>query len=285
MNSYLAALVAHDPARVPLSPHVEFVENAVPMHPGEGLWKTAEALPTTFKIYVPDPVSEEIGLLCVMRASGEPIEVAFRLKIRRGEIVAAEHLWTGNLKPANLKNLQTPRAAFFATVPPSERVSRAEMLKIALSYYTALTTADANHAPFAADCERHENGFQTTGNPAPAKPGRATLGSLGCAAQLRTHMMDYIKRIEPRRVMIADPQTGLVFGFSQFRHPMRQKTEKIVGVPGVTSMSLNFKPADNVAAHVFKISGGQIHEIEAMGRTGVPYDSPTGWEHFPDHGR
>lgn len=30
MNGYLAALVAHDPAGVPLSSHVEFVENAVP---------------------------------------------------------------------------------------------------------------------------------------------------------------------------------------------------------------------------------------------------------------
>lgn len=285
MNAYLAALVDHDPAQVPLSAHVEFVENTVPMRPGEGLWRSAEALPTTFKIYVPDPVSEEVGFLGVMRAGGEPIEAAFRLKIRHGEIVAAEHLWAGNLKPANLENLRTPRPGLLATVPPSERVPRTEMLKIALSYYTAVTTADANDAPFAADCERHENGIATTGNPPPAKPGRATLGSLGCAAQLKTHVMDYIRRIEPRRVMIADPQTGLVFGLSQFRHPMRRKVERIVGVPGVTSVTMNFKPFDNVAAHVFKISGGRIHEIEALGHTGMPYDSPTGWEHFPDHGR
>lgn len=285
MNGYLAALVAHDPTLVPLSPRVEFVENTVPMRPGDGLWKTAEALPTAFKIYVPDPVSEEIGLMCVMRAGGEPIEAAFRLKIRHGEIVAAEHLWAGNLKPANLKNLKTPRPAFLETVPPSERVSRAAMLRIGLSYYTAVTSDDANNAPFAADCVRHENGIQTTNNPPPATPGRATLGSFGCAAQLKTHAMDYIKRIEPRRVMIADPQTGLAFGFSQFRHPMSQKTEKIIGVPGLTSVNMSLKPFDNVAAHVFKISGGKIHEIEALGHTGMPYDSPTGWEHFPDHGR
>jgi hypothetical protein len=285
MNDYLAALVAHDPSQVPLSPHVEFVENTVPMHPGEGLWRTADALPTTFKIYVPDPVSQEIGFLGVMRAANEPIEAALRLKIRHGEIVAAEHLWAGGLKAANLKNLETPRPAFLATVPPSERVPRAEMLRIALSYYTAVTTADANDAPFAADCERHENGIATTGNPPPATPGRATVGSMGCAAQLKTHFMDYIRRIQPRRVMIADPQTGLVFGLSQFRHPMKQTHETIVGVPGFTSVDMNFKPFDNVAAHVFKISGGQIHEIEALGHSGMPYDSPTGWEHFPDHGR
>ncbi len=285
MNSYLTALVRHDPSQVPLSANVEYVENTVPMHPGDGLWKTAEALPTTFKIYVPDPVSEEVGLLCVMRADEHPIEAVFRLKIRHGEIVASEHLWAGDLKAANLRNLETPRPGFLTAVPPTERVPRAKMLRIALTYYTAVTTADANHAPFANDCERHENGIATTGNPPPAAPGRGTIGSLGCAAQLRTHFMDYIRRIEPRRVMIADPQTGLVLGFSQFRHPMKQARETIVGVPGFTSTVMSFKPFDNVAAHVFKISGGEIHEIEALGHTGMPYDSPTGWEHFPDHGR
>ena len=119
MNDYVAALVSHDPSQVPLSPQVEFVENTVPMHPGDGLWKTADAPPATFKVYVPDPVSEEVGLLCVMRANNEPIEADFRLKIRHGEIVAAEHLWAGNLKPANLQNLQTPRPGLLAVVPLS----------------------------------------------------------------------------------------------------------------------------------------------------------------------
>lgn len=287
MDSYVAALVAHDPSRVPLAPNVEFVENTVPMHPGEGLWKTADGAPTAFKIVVPDPVSEQVAFLCVMRANNEPIEAAFRLKIRHGEIVAAEHLWAGGITPAEMKNLQTPRPGLLATVPPSLRSPRAEMLKIAGTYYTAVTTADANNAPFAGDCVRRENGMQTTSNPLPPHPtSRQVLGSLGCAAQLKTHVMDYIKRIEPRRVMIADPQTGLVVGFSQFRHPMKHRTEKIVGVPGIASTTMGFsKPFDNVAVHFFKISGGQIHEIEALGHSGMPYNSPTGWENFPDHGR
>jgi hypothetical protein len=286
MNAYVAALLAHDPAQVPLAPNVEFVENTQVMHPGEGLWKTADGAPTSFKIVAPDPVSQQVAMLCVMRANNEPIEAAFRLKIRHGEIVAAEHLWAGNLKPANLKNLQTPRPAFLEKVPPAQRSPRAKMIAIATTYYTAVTTADANNAPFASDCERHENGLQTTGNPLPANhTPRQVLGSLGCGAQLKTHVMDYIKRIEPRRVMIVDPETGVVVGFSQFRHPMKDKSEKIVGVPGITSQPMNFKPFDNVAVHFFKISGGKIHEIEALGHSGAPYDAPTGWENFPDHGR
>src|ERR1700728_4661265 len=79
-----------------------------------------------------------------------------------------------------------------------------------------------------------------TAHPPPANPTpRQVLGSFGCAAQLKTHVMDYIPRIEPRRVMIADPETGLVMGFSQFRHPMDQTTEKIVGVPGIESQTMD----------------------------------------------
>ena len=151
------------------------------------------------------------------------------------------------------------------------------MLKIGASYYEALVTADANHAPFADDCVRHENGMQTTGNPPPAKPGFGTLGAMGCERQLNTHTFDYIKRIEPRRVEIADPETGLVFGLSQFRQPMDEKVVKIVGVPGVDHVDMNFKPFDLPAAHIFKIRDGKIHEIEAMGFT-MPYNSKTGWE-------
>jgi hypothetical protein len=277
-NIYLAGLVAHDPSIVKFSPSVKFVENTVPMKPGEGLWKTASAIPTTFKIYVPDTVSEEIGFLGVMEENNRPIQLALRLKIENGQITEAEHLIARNLRDTSLPNLQMPRPAFLKEVPADQRVPRDQMLKLGTSYYEALVTADANDAPFADDCVRRENGIQTTGNPPPEKPsGFGTLGSMGCAAQLKTHLFDYIKRIEPRRVNIADSETGLVIGFSQFRHPMVEKVVKIVGVPGVDHQDLNIKPFDLPAAHIFKISGGKIHEIEAMGST-MPYDSKTGWE-------
>ena len=277
VDKYLAALVAHDPSQVSLAPNVKFVENTVPTHPGDGLWKTASAVPSSFKIYVPDPVSEEVGFLGVMQEKDKPVLLALRLKIRNGKITEAEHLIARNLMERSLANLKTPRPALLAAVPPDQRIPRDQMLKIGAPYYEALVTADANHAPFADDCVRHENGLQTTGNPPPAKPGFGTLGAMGCERQLRTHTFDYIKRIEPRRVEIADPETGLVFGLSQFRQPMDEKVVKIVGVPDVDHVDMNFKAFDLPAAHVFKIRGGKIHEIEAMGFT-MPYNSKTGWE-------
>jgi hypothetical protein len=275
-HSYLAALVAHDPSRVPLAPDVKFVENIKRMQPGEGLWKTASAVPTTFAIYVPDPVSGQVGFLGMMQANGKPIELALRLKVRHGQIVEAEHLIAANLRPGMLANLQTPRPGLLAEVPKDQRSPHAQLLKIGASYYEALVKGDGSLAPFADDCERHENGMKTTGGPLMGAP--AGSPPLGCASQLNTKVMSYIKRIEPRRVWIADPQTGLVFGLSHFRHPMKEDHVDIVGVPGVTRVAMKYKPFDLPAAHIFKVSGGRIHEIEAMGFM-APYNSKTGWEH------
>lgn len=277
VDSYLAAVVAHDPARVPIATNVKFVENTVPMKPGEGLWKTASEAPSTFRIYVPDPVAGEVGFIGMMKENDKPVQLALRLKVRNGKIAEAEHLLARNLSAASLANLQTPRPGLLATVPAGERVSREQMLKIGASYYDALVESDGDAAPFAADCVRHENGMRTSGNPPPPAPGRGSMGALGCRDQMNTRMFSYIKRIEPRRVEIADVETGLVFGLSQFRHPMEDKTLKIVGVPGVDTEDMNFKPFDLPAAHIFKIRGGKIHEIEAMGFT-MPYNSKTGWE-------
>ena len=43
---------------------------------------------------------------------------------------------------------------------------------------------------------------------------------------------------------------------------------------------MKFKAFDLPAMHIFKVEGGKIHEIEAMGFA-APYNSPTGWEATP----
>ena len=97
VDNYIAAMVAHDPSKVDFAKDVKFVENTVPMKPGEGLWKTASEGPTMFKIYVPDPVAQQVGFMCVMKQDGKPIQLGLRLKLVNGKITEAEHLIAGNL--------------------------------------------------------------------------------------------------------------------------------------------------------------------------------------------
>lgn len=283
VDRYLAALVAHEPARLELAANAKLVENTIPTKPGDGLWKTASAAPATFKIYVPDPVSEEVGFLGVMQERTEegekPILLALRLKLEAGRLAEMEHLIARNLRESSLPNLQTPRPGLLATIPASAREPRDELLRIGASYYDALDQNNGSLAPFADDCVRRENGMQTTSNPPPKETGGlATFGAMGCAEQLDTNVMSYIDTIGNRRVEIADPETGLVFGLSHFHHSMKNRSIKIVGVPGIETNDMsNTKPFDLPAAHIYKVRGGTIHEIEAMGFV-MPYGSKSGWE-------
>jgi hypothetical protein len=278
-DAYLAALVAHDPSKAPLADTVRFTEQAVPIAVGNGLWKTVTEGPTTFKIVVADPVSQQVGVIAMMRAA-MPIQVALRLKVEDRHITEAEHLIAQITNPAQLANLQTPRRAFFATVPRAQRLSRSLMLLVANSYYDALTQNNGELAPFADDCDRRENGMHTAGKPLPNEsPG--PLGPLqGCAEQLDSRAMSYITSIDLRRVQIADVEKGLVFGLTMFRQPMKERSLEILNPDGTTTTRpMNFNPFDLEAAHIFKISGSKIHEIEAMGFV-LPLDSKNGWSPF-----
>jgi hypothetical protein len=279
VDSYVTAIAAHDPTKVQLAPDVKFVENLKRLKAGEGLWKTATAPPTTFKIYVPDAVAQQVGFIGVMESEGKPVQVAIRLKLAGGKIAEAEHI-VATVRDTSLPRLKTPRVPLTSAVPDAYRDARGRLLHIAATYYDALDNNNGSLAPFADDCVRYENGMQTARNPVPAdvSQGFGFVSSLGCAKQLDTNFFEYIDRIENRRVWIADEENGLAIGFSHFRHPMTKKVFPLYGVPGQETRDMSTQRSfDMPAAHIFKIWGGQIHEIEAVGSV-EPYNSPTGWE-------
>jgi hypothetical protein len=287
VDAYLAAVVAHEPSRAPLARGLRFTENTGVLDVGEGLWVGASEAPTTFKIYVPDPGTGQVGFIGVMKEFDRPVMLALRLRVLNGLIVDAEHIVVRSLRESGLENLVRPRPVFSAAVPAARRVPRAEMIRIADSYYDSLSAGNAALTPYADDCVRHENGVQTSTNrtpprlpagiPAAQQGAFLTLGRLGCAAQADSKMFSYITSIDLRRIQIVDEQTGLVFGLSMFRHLGKLRTLAIEGVPGLTSMPMDFGPVDLQAAHVFRIAGGRLHEIEAVGHT-LPYKSNSGWE-------
>ena len=289
-ESYLAAMVAHDPAAVPLADDIAFVENVTRMQPGEGLWATAVSGPSDFAIYVPDVMQQQAGFLGVMERQGDdgnqPILIAIRLKLDDGEISEAEHI-IATVAGGNLDRLQTPRPGLLSEVPEDSRQDHDDLVSIGLSYYDALDDNDGSLMPFADDCQRHENGMITAGpgpggpGPVPPNPGEAPVAR-ACGPQLDSQSFVYIDRIENRRLIAADPVTGLSMGFSHFRHPFDNLPYEVIHTDGSTSErnseNMDFDPFDMPAAHVFKIGAdGLVHEIEAVGFV-APYDSPTGWE-------
>ena len=301
-DTYLAALTAHDPSKAPLAPNARFTEQSQTLKVGEGLWRTVTQGPTAFKLPVADPVAGQIGVIVMLRANmprppgpaltavappPDPpgpaaVQLALWLKVENRQITEAEHIVARITSPNQLANLQTLRPGLLAPVPARERSPRNLMLLIANSYYDAIVQSDGTVAPFADDCGRRENGMHMAGagRPANAPPGPGGGPPQGCAEQLTARAMSYIRSIDLRRVWIADEETGLTFGLTMFRHPMDERFVTLLNPDGTTTQRpMNFNPFDLEAAHIFKIRGGQIHEIEAMGFV-LPLYSKNGWSQF-----
>jgi hypothetical protein len=103
-----------------------------------------------------------------------------------------------------MKELDKP-LRLLADVSDSDKTSREEMLTAADSCFEAIEHGKGNLAPFADDCERHENGGQTTHNKTPipwpvdlgspeANRSMAIIGTLSCAAQIDSQVLSFITR-------------------------------------------------------------------------------------------
>jgi hypothetical protein len=206
VDQYLAALVRHDPAGLPLSPGVRFTENTAEIKVGDGLWVSASEAPTTFKIYAVDPASSQVVFYGVMKELDKPLIMALRLKVINGKITEIEHVLARNMRADRMQNLITARPGLLADASDSDKTPREEMLSAADSYFEAIEHGKGSIAPFAEDCERHENGGQTTYNETPipwpvdlgspdANRSMAIIGTLSCTARIDSQVLSFITRL------------------------------------------------------------------------------------------
>jgi hypothetical protein len=162
VDRYLAAMINHDRSSLPLERDVRMTENTAAMDVGEGILWRAKVEPTTFKLYVADPVAGQVGLQTVLNIEGRPALVAIRLKVERARILEIEELLDRNVALQAMELLRTPRSALVNDVVASERTSREGLLRAAHSYFDALEGDSGQIGAFADDCVRHELGYQTS---------------------------------------------------------------------------------------------------------------------------
>jgi hypothetical protein len=286
MDGYMDALFKRDPKAVPpLAINVRMTENTGEMTVGEGvLWRN-RVEPTSFKIYVADPVAGQVAQQARLKVGGRDALVAIRLKVDRGKIEEIEQLYDRDINAAAIPLLTTPLPILTTDVPPAERTSRDILYRAANSYFDALEGDNGRIAAFADDCVRHENGYQTVNNPPPGgrmMPGpylpspdkpedkeMLKFSMLTCRQQIDSKTFAYMKHIRPRRALIIDEQKGLVATFPLFVHDGTSRNAKPGAPPG---MLLNL-----VTMETFGIRGGLIHHVEVFPFVTLPYGLGNGW--------
>jgi len=274
VDQFLAALVARDPTRLPLGREVKYTENGQALRLGDGFWGTASALPT-YRIYAADPQAGQAMFMGVMQENGAPAIFCVRLKVELHRITEIEAIISrkeaGSL--ARPENLVTPNPIFAETVPPAERRSRANMIAIANSYFSAIEKGHASFAPFDANCNRIESGVQTTNNTQLATSPDSVLG-LGCADQIKTRNFQPDTLIRERRFAVVDEERGLVFVLGFFDHDATLRSYTLTD--GRTVKQTRTAPWTWEIAEMFKIQNGKIMRVEALVNP-APYGMKSGW--------
>jgi len=291
MQKYFDALAKRDPHAAPVTDDVIFSENGVIQPFGDASWKTMDGR-GTYWLPITDEAAGQAAVLTVMYERGDWELTTLRIKARGGKIAEAEQMIVrrtgttagGSAGGAQIVNKpqEHPDPRLLAEVPPGQRVSRAELVRIADSYFEGIDTAtDSSITPFWDDCQRRENGTITANNP-DAKPG--SMANLACKQQFDTGFQIIVTDIRDRRIWVADTEHQLVFAFGFFDHSG-------VGNPKTTTGTFA-KPFTFQIAECFKVREGKIQQIEAYLYSVPDYRMRTDFDRLyeargftPNHGK
>ena len=149
------------------------------------------------------------------------------------------------------------------------------MIALANGYFDTLQRNDGTlHTCFHTDCERVENGVQTTHNPEFAKI--VPVSALGCEEQFKMGNYRYDDDLRARRYPLVDEERGLVLAFAFIDHS--GKIDEYALTDGRIVRSPVRRPHSFYIAELFKVDHGMLCQIEANFIT-VPYRMPSPWNH------
>ena len=294
VDQYLDAMIAHDPSQVPLTDDFRMTENGQRLDVGDSLWKTMVGK-GNYRLFVTDEDAGQVAFIGTVREQannnpeGSGSALALRLKVDDRQISEAELLVirTGNAAE-NLERMGEPHVVYTTEVPPEERMSRDDLVRVANMYFSGMEQNDGlGEYPFTDDCNRIENGNQSTNQPTPegqTRPDPATAtgysGQWGCAEQFESGLIHFVWRIRDRRYVAVDQERGLVFSFAFFDHALGEdRTFEAPGGRVVTGGPVD--PWTWEIAEMFKLENGLIRQIEAI-LTRSPYGMDSGWSSWED---
>jgi hypothetical protein len=263
MNRYLDALLAHDSSGLPLAADLKATENGHALKFTEGLWKSAGAI--TYRHTVVDPVAGQAVFYGVVGETEGSAMVVFRLAVKRQQIAEIETLVARKGAHAlfSPESLTGVKPVWNQVVPEAERSPRAKMIEIANSYFEGIEKHVGNITPFHPDCNRTENGVQTTN-------GSSRFGS---SCSMGISHFSYITKVRSRRYPLVDEARGIVLGIVHFDVP--GDSRPAAGSDAVSALATTSRTL--LLYELFKIESGRIREIQAF-MSNAPFGASNGWE-------
>lgn len=294
VDRYLDAVITDDPDAVPLARNVRFTENAQQLEIGDGLWRSMKSK-GTYRLFVSDVPASRVAFIGTINEDGRtpemeaPAVIALRLKIANRRIEEIEQFVVRNEDAAKrIEALGSPDPVFLGTIPQNERMSRKALIETANKYFTGMQQNDGKgDYPFSDDCNRIENGSQSTNVPTPpgqTRPDPATAnsysGQWSCLEQFESGLLHFVTRIRDRRYVAVDEERGLVFSFVFFDHSAGE-TRNFETPDGRKITAGPAQPWTWQIAEMFKVQNGRLRQIEAVLERS-PYGMNSGWSTYEE---
>jgi len=268
-EQFIAALVAHDPSKVPLAKGVRYSENSVPLPIPDGFWKNATGV-RPYRLYIADPEWGTIGFYARMYQNGDPVLVSTRLRVYNHEITEIETVvTTERLRIAGREDNtdylgEKPRPEYTQVVPPAQRRTREELMKIVNTYFTGIENNAGEKPPiFSSHCQRLEDGHPTSN--VPVAPGKERGGiNMSCAEDLAMGYHRNDNRIRSRRVMAVDLEHQVVMTSVYFDHENDAPIRSYQLKNGKTVTVTDTGPSTLQAHETFSIDREGISQVEAV---------------------
>jgi len=273
-DAYLAALAAKDPSALAWAEQVVFTENNVQLAIGDGLWNTVTAVRGDYDLKSADTQTGQVCWFGIIEESGEAAVMGLRLALRDGRITEAETIICRphELGPfPQIDDTRAVRPLMLDDVPAHQRTPRERMLALANGYFDTLQLNDGQlFTHFTDDCDRIENGLQTTNVQIEDYP----IAAMGTADQFRLGQYVYDDRLRDRRFPLVDEEKGLVLAAGFIDHSGR--VTDVTWTDGSRHKSIFTFPHSFVLLELFKIVDGKIAGVEAVFVT-VPYNMVSPW--------
>ncbi len=275
IDQYLAAVVAHDPKRLPVSKDLMYTENDQVIELGDGFWKTAEGRGNYTHVFA-DPEFGQVAFMGTMKEAGAPLLMSLRLRVELGRITEIESIYfrPGGGGPNNIADMDKPfkpEEMWFKSIPAAARMSRQELIAVADGYFSGLQKNDGKGVngtgtyPFTNDCHRIENGSPTTNVPRPANepPNTINAFSMDCLSQFKLGYYFVVQNIHDRRYPVVDQERGIVWSHVVFDQGTVNQGTLSDGRP-YTFRGFN-RPSSILVTEAFLIENGKIRRVEMVG--------------------
>jgi len=285
ISTYLTALAAHEPGRLPAAPGVKYAENDQPLPLGAGEWQIAGS-PGKYRHVFADPESGEVAAITTITEHGVGAIYVVRLKVEHGKISEVEtQISRDALGAARYEKMGQPEHVWLEAVPPAQRISRAMLIAQTNKYYSGMERNDpkGDYSFFDKDCNRLEHANQTTN----LKTGEAyghsndtAFASLGCEAQFQTGFLGFVTKIRERRYPVVDEERQAVLAVTTFDHNGTVRTLPSVNGKSSPIPAYFDVPRTLHASEAFRLRNDKLFRIE-MTLTEVPYGMSSAFHSGP----